>query len=105
MLRAFGVLGAMLWCYADYAEALWSRPPLDEAAHERWFGLWRADGSPKPAVGEIHRFQGLPVAPQRLDLAWIDLDPEEFYTLPRQHLSRLYRRFCDRFGQDGFSIE
>ncbi|MBW2290558.1 MAG: beta-galactosidase [Deltaproteobacteria bacterium] len=97
-LRAFGFLGAMLWCYAGYAEALWSRPPLDEAAHERWFGLWGSDGLPKPAVEEIHRFQGLPLARQRLDLAWIDMDPEEFYRLPQQHLSRLYRRFCDRLG-------
>ena len=105
MLHAFGFLGAMLWCYADYGEALWSGPPLDEAAHERWFGLWGADGSPKPAVDEIHRFQGLPRAPQRRDLAWIDVDPDEFYTLPRQHLSRLYRRFCDRFGQDGVSCQ
>ena len=103
MLHAFGFLGAMLWCYADYGEALRSRPPLDEAAHERWFGLWGADGSPKPAVNEIHRFRGLPREPQRRDLAWIDVDPDEFYTLPRQHLSRLYRRFCDRFGQDGAS--
>ena len=103
MLRAFGFLGTMLWCYADYKEALWSRPPLDEAAHERWFGLWGADGSPKPAVEEIHSFEGLPRAPPQRDLAWIDVDPDEFYTLPRQHLSRLYRRFCDRFGQDGIS--
>ncbi len=105
MLRAFGFLGAMLWCYADYGEALSSRPPLDEAAHERWFGLWGADGSPKPAVDEICRFQGLPGAPQWWDLAWIDVDPDEFYTHPRQHLSRLYRRFCDRFGQDGVPVE
>jgi len=97
-LRAFGFLGAMLWCYADYAEGLWCRPPLDEATHERWFGLWGTDGLPKPAVEEIHRFQGLPLVSQRLDLDWIDMDPEEFYTLPHQHLGRLYRRFCDRPG-------
>ena len=102
-LHAFGFLGAMLWCYADYGEALWSRPPLDEAAHERWFGLWGADGSPKPAVDEIQRFQGLSRAPQRLDLAWIDVDPDEFYSLPRQQLSRLYRRFRDHLGQETVS--
>ena len=73
-------------------------PPLDEAVHERWFGLWGSDGSPKPAVREIQRFQGLPLVSQRLDLGWIDMDPEEFYTLPHQHLGRLYRRFCDRPG-------
>ena len=27
------------------------------------------------------------------------------YRLPRQHLGRLYRRFCDRFGQDGVCVE
>jgi endo-1,4-beta-mannosidase len=104
ILHEFGFLGAMLWCYADYAKTLWGRPPLDEAAHERWFGLWSAGGSPKPAVDEIHRFQGLPRAPQRRDLDWIDVDADEFYKLPRHHLSRLYRRFCDRLGQDGFPV-
>lgn len=42
-LRHFGMTGAMLWCFGDYAEKLWSEPPLDEAAHERFFGLWRSD--------------------------------------------------------------
>ena len=43
-----GATGAMLWCFADYAEALWDRPPCDEAQHERFFGLVRPDGSLKP---------------------------------------------------------
>src|SRR5262249_1268974 len=34
-LRSFGMTGAMLWCFTDYSKALWSEPPLDEAAHER----------------------------------------------------------------------
>ena len=33
-------------------------PPLDEAVHERSFGLWRADGSAKPAVGVVGAFAG-----------------------------------------------
>ena len=56
-LHRFGFLGAMLWCYGDYAEPLWTDPPLDEATWERWFGLWRADGSPKPAVAEVTSFK------------------------------------------------
>ena len=40
-LHRFGFLGALLWCYGDYARDLWGTPPLDEAVHERYFGLWR----------------------------------------------------------------
>ena len=56
--RAAGCVGALLWCYTDYEPAIWGSPPLDQAIHERSFGLWRADGSPKPAVearGGAHR--------------------------------------------------
>lgn len=52
-LRRAGCLGAMLWCYSDYSPALWESPPLDRARHERTFGLWRVDGSPKPAVAVL----------------------------------------------------
>ena len=47
-LRQSGTIGALVWCYADYAAELHSHPPLDEAVHERTFGLWRADGTPSP---------------------------------------------------------
>ena len=53
-LRRAGCLGALLWCYSDYDPALWESPPFDLAPHERSFGLWRADGSPK-AGGRRHR--------------------------------------------------
>ena len=52
-LRDCGSIGALVWCYADYHPDLHHRPPLDLADHERTFGLWRRDGSPKPAVAEI----------------------------------------------------
>ena len=57
-LRRAGCLGALLWCYSDYDPALWENPPFDLAPHERTFGLWRADGSPKPAVAAIAAFVG-----------------------------------------------
>ena len=98
-LRESGFLGAMLWCYADYAEDLWDEPPLDEAAHERWFGLWRADGSPKPALAELRPFEGARRVPSKqLVPGWIDVDPEEFYARPHEHLQRLYRRFLEDRG-------
>ncbi len=57
-LRLAGCTGAMLWCYGDYDPRIWTDPPLDEAVHERSFGLWRADGSAKPAVGVVGAFAG-----------------------------------------------
>jgi endo-1,4-beta-mannosidase len=97
-LHRFGFLGAMLWCYGDYAEPLWTDPPLDEATWERWFGLWRADGSPKPAVAEATSFERIERASPQRGFPWIDIDRNEFYTRPYEHLCRLYLRFCEHIG-------
>ncbi len=95
-LRQIGCTGALLWCFADYAPALYSRPPFDEALHERSFGLWRADGSAKPAVAEVSRRVGrerlIPPAP----LVWLDIGVDEFTDDPGRQLPRLYRRYCER---------
>ena len=92
-LRRAGCLGAMLWCYSDYDPALWESPPLDLAPHERSFGLWRADGSPKPSVAVVAAFAGAErCAPRHAD-AWIDIDPDEFFLDPSAQLPRLYRRY------------
>ncbi|HWX42020.1 MAG TPA: cellulase family glycosylhydrolase [Blastocatellia bacterium] len=92
-LRGAGFLGAMLWCYGDYSPALFSRPPLDEAPHERSFGLWRADHSAKPAVAEIGRFAGADRKTASDDFGWIDITREDFYREPGRNLRRLYLRF------------
>ncbi|MBI3201283.1 MAG: hypothetical protein HYZ29_07030 [Myxococcales bacterium] len=95
-----GCTGAMLWCHADYVPALWDRPPFDQAVHERSFGLWRADASPKPAVATVREFARRHAAsnPRRPSaaaaLAWLDVDPQEFHRAPSTHLPRLYQRFC-----------
>src|SRR5262249_7126391 len=92
-LHRFGFSGAMLWCYGDYAEWLRSWPPLEQAVHERHFGLWHSDHSPKPALAEIKRFQNLERIEPSDDFSWIDLDREDFYADPRDNLHRLYKRF------------
>jgi endo-1,4-beta-mannosidase len=92
-LQAAGCAGAMLWCYTDYDPAIWAKPPLDIALHERSFGLWRADGSPKPAVAAIQAFAGTTRLDVFEDQGWIDIHPDEFYADPRGHLPRLYRRY------------
>jgi endo-1,4-beta-mannosidase len=89
-LRDAGCLGGMLWCYSDYAEARWSSPPLDLAQHERSFGLWRADGSPKPAVAVVEAFAGAERRDADVDDSWIDIGPDEFLLDPGRQLPRLY---------------
>ena len=74
-LRRAGCLGAFLWCYSDYDPALRQRPPFDLAPHERTFGLWRVDGSPKPAVAAIAAFAGAERCPAGYADAWIDIEP------------------------------
>jgi hypothetical protein len=95
-LHDIGTGGAMLWCYADYDPRLWQEPPFDLAAHERWFGLWRADGRPKPAVAKVAAHAGTSRVGPSDDWRWIDLQPGEFYQNPRAHLTRLYSRFRER---------
>ncbi|MEZ4439477.1 MAG: hypothetical protein R3B72_10330 [Polyangiaceae bacterium] len=94
-LHACGCRGAMLWCFADYLEPTWRDPPLDRAVHERHFGLWRADASPKPAVLAVRARAADAMSWRRAtsDTSWIDIDPNDFYLAPNT-LQRLYRRYC-----------
>jgi hypothetical protein len=92
-LHAFGFVGAMIWCFGDYARPLWSRPPLDQARHERSFGLWREDHSAKPAVAEIQRFLRIDHLPWQDGFSWIEMAASEFYNDPGNNLRHLYRRF------------
>ena len=72
------------------------RPPFDEAVHERSFGLWRADGSPKPAVAEITQRVGRGRLSPPTQLPWLDIGVDEFADDPGRHLARLYRRYRQR---------
>jgi endo-1,4-beta-mannosidase len=111
--RALGALldcgcgGAMLWCFSDYARTLWERPPFDLAIHERSFGLWRADASPKPAVAVVEAFAKRQAAPSPRALdgvespAWLDVETSDFQRPPGAQLPRLYRRYCEWLGGKG----
>ena len=92
-LHRFGFLGALLWCFADYDPALKGGPPFDEAPHEMSFGLWRADGSAKPALEAVRAFGARERENPRVDLGWIDVTPEEYLADPARHLERLYAAF------------
>jgi endo-1,4-beta-mannosidase len=99
-LRRAGCLGAFLWCYSDYDPALWQQPPFDLAPHERTFGLWRNDGSPKPAVAAIAAFVGAERCSAGYADPWIDIDRDEFLRGPGAQLPRLYRRYREQSRAD-----
>ena len=92
-LQLAGCVGAMLWCYTDYDSTIWNDPPLDLAVHERSFGLWRADGSPKPSVAVVEAFAGARRRDAQDHYPWIDLEPGEFLVHPQVALPRLYARY------------
>jgi len=87
---------AMLWCFADYAEELWDRPPYDPAGarHERHFGLVRPDGSLEPRAAELTRFAPTRprVAEARRTVA-LDVTPDAYYSDPLGNARRLYSSF------------
>ena len=92
-LRRAGCVGALLWCYSDYAPSLLEHPPFDLALHERTFGLWRADGSPKPAAAAVAAFAGAERCTPGDGDVWIDIGRDEFLRDPDVQLPRLYHRY------------
>lgn len=97
-LQDAGVTGALLWCFADYAPELWSKPPCSESHHERFFGLVRPDGSLKPHAEVIRRFAATrPVAKPTPAYARLDVPPGSFYAgSPGAKLRGLYQGYLDR---------
>jgi len=95
LLKNHGIKGALARSFSDFDSSLWDRPPLDERVTERFFGLFRQDGSAKPAARMIREFPREKKA-QDLLWDWVDIGPEEYYENPLGQLTRLYRRFKDR---------
>lgn len=89
-----GATGALLWCYADYADELAERPPCDQSRHERWFGLVRPDGSWKPHARVMQSFAASRpvVMPARRTVA-LGVTPKGYYDDPLVHVRRLYESF------------
>lgn len=98
-LLVVGSTGAMLWCFADYVEELWSEPPCDQAIHERFFGVVRPDGSLKPHAEVIRRFASrTPLVSEPQRPVSLDISHDEYYASPRQHVERSYQAWVGEFG-------
>ena len=93
-LQRIGALGAFAWCFGDYDPALWDKPPCDHVIHERSFGLFRADGSPKPAAQVVREFaQTRPTVAAPEKTVTLPVAADLYYQNPQQYQPILYERF------------
>lgn len=92
-LHAVGALGALAWCYSDYDDSLWGRPPLDRAVHERTFGITRRDGSVKPMGQILSQFAGEGRKVKRGSSLRLGLSPEAYYRSPHENLVSLFHHW------------
>lgn len=89
-----GTLGALLWCFADYAESIWNKPPCDEVRHERHFGLVRPDGTLKPHAEVIKKFaMTYPLVNKNAQRFSIGMTAREYYEEPAKNMRLLYGKY------------
>ncbi|MCX7607787.1 MAG: beta-galactosidase [Anaerolineales bacterium] len=94
-----GAVGALIWCFADYSEELWERPPCLESRHERHFGLLRPDGSLKPHAEVLRQFAASrpTVQPTPEYARFPGLNGDDFYEKKLyRDLDRFYREYLTR---------
>lgn len=91
-LRRFRMLGGFWKSYGDYHPSIWNWPPLDKNIPERFFGLLRHDGTPKPAINAFKSDYN-DLAEAEFSSDWLDMPVEDFHKNPESSLPRLYGRF------------
>lgn len=105
-LQEVGSTGSVFWCYADYSEELWNKPPCDPhgAKHERHFGLVRPDGSLKPHAEVIRKFaETNPTVQPASRTVTLDITADEYYKNPDFHAQRLYKDYLTRYENAGIN--
>lgn len=95
-LQSRGALGALWWCWADYAATLAATPPFDRAPHELHFGIVRSDGSEKPIAGALRAFaaRNLNVTDEPPPL----VREAEYYAGLPESLESAYAAYCEAYG-------
>lgn len=96
-LQRCGALGAMWWCYADYADELRDLPPFDRAPHELSFGIVRADGSQKPIARTLQQFAAENRATMPVPSALVD--EAAYYSGLPATLVDAYSKYCEPVSQ------
>jgi endo-1,4-beta-mannosidase len=96
-LLQVGASGALLWCFADYHEALWDKPPCDEARHERFFGLVRPDGSLKPHAEALRAFAATHPTVQPANYALPADAAVDYYARPAERFAELYQAYLKQY--------
>ncbi len=93
-LQRMGCLGAFCWCFPDYDPKLWDRPPCDLQPFERFFGLFRPDGSIKPMGRVVADFaRSAPKVRPAERTVPLPVPADEYYRNPGRHLREMYGRF------------
>lgn len=94
-MQKAGLIGALAWCFADYAPGIWNKPPLSQCRHERHFGLLRHDGSPKKSLAVFESASAVEPQPGGLDtgLFFHDFTAATFYHDPIFNLFNMFTRF------------
>jgi endo-1,4-beta-mannosidase len=88
-VRAFG---ALVWCFADYHNRLWDRPPCSESWHERFFGIIRQDGSLKPHANVIKEFASThPAVKPAKKVIYLPYSSSKYYQYTPVRLMHLYK--------------
>ena len=93
-LVRMGCPGAFAWCFGDYDPTLWDRPPCDVVIHERFFGLFRADGRLKPMGDEVRRFAAIkPVVQACERQVGLKGPGDDYYRSATKRMKELYEHF------------
>ncbi len=91
-----GCLGAYWWCFADYDKSAWSKPPLDQRIHERFFGIKRVDGTIKPVASVFKKFGKRLYKDRQLESFWRTQDREDYFSNPEKSFKDLWEKFKNR---------
>lgn len=103
LLQGQNFIGALAWCYGDYAPLLWPLPPLKQNLHERYFGLFHHDGTAKLSAAPWSASIGATVdVSPNFDIPWLKgFKREQFYTDPQGNLIKLYARYQQYLHRKG----
>jgi hypothetical protein len=92
LLGKCGIRAAFISSFSDIDSTLWEKLPYNERLSERFYGLFRGNGTPKAAARLLSE------SPRRreqenADWAWIDMGPKDYAGNPPGNLRHLYGNF------------